>query len=29
VARADVAEPVEHALVGKNMVGNYKIFDDR
>jgi hypothetical protein len=28
MAHADVAEPIEHALVRKNVVGSYKIFDD-
>jgi hypothetical protein len=29
MAHADVAEPIEHALVRKNVAGSYRIFDDR
>ena len=29
IAHADVAEPVEHTFIGKNMVSRYKIFDNR
>jgi hypothetical protein len=29
MAHTDVAEPIEHAFIGKNMASSYAIFDDR
>jgi len=28
MAHADMAEPIEHTLIGKNMARGYQIFDD-